>query len=76
MIPNKTGFSMSIEAMSVSDFCAAHGISRGTFYNLKLRGMAPRTMLVGRRRLVSASAAAAWRRSMEEPASQKLVCEE
>lgn len=60
---------MSTEATSIQDFCAAHGLCRATFYNLKARGMAPKTMLVGRRRLVSTQSAAAWRRQMEEAAA-------
>jgi predicted DNA-binding transcriptional regulator AlpA len=57
---------MNIEAVSIDAFCKAHSISRATFYNLKKRGKAPKTLLVGRRRLVSHEAAATWRRSMEE----------
>jgi predicted DNA-binding transcriptional regulator AlpA len=56
---------MSMKASSVPDFCKAHGISRAHFYNLMKRGLAPRTLLVGRRRLVSEDSAATWRRSME-----------
>jgi len=58
---------MAIEATSIADFCQAHGISRGTFYNLKQRGMAPTVMKVGKRTLISVEAAAVWRRAMEEP---------
>jgi hypothetical protein len=76
MMQDKEVIHMNIEAMSVSAFCEAHGISRGTFYNLKLRGVAPKSMLVGRRRLVSAEAAAAWRRAMEEPTFAKTACKE
>ncbi len=62
---------MIIEATSIASFCKSHGISRATFYNLKQRGQAPKTLLVGRRRLVSADAAAAWRSQMEEPTEQQ-----
>jgi predicted DNA-binding transcriptional regulator AlpA len=58
---------MTVEATSIVEFTKSHGISRATFYNLKKRGLAPKTLLVGRRRLVSAEAAAAWRRAMEDP---------
>jgi predicted DNA-binding transcriptional regulator AlpA len=57
---------MSIGAISVPAFCKAHGISRAHFYNLMKRGKAPRTLVAGRRRLVSDESAAEWRRSMEE----------
>lgn len=57
---------MNSGATSIFEFCKAHGISRATFYNLRHRGQAPKTLVVGRRRLVSADAAAAWRRQMEE----------
>jgi hypothetical protein len=56
---------MSIGAVSIPDFCRAHGISRAHFYNLRRRGLAPRTLVAGRRRLVSDESAAEWRRSME-----------
>ena len=57
---------MTMGAVSISTFCKAHGISRAHFYNLMKRGKAPRTLIVGRRRLVSVEAAAEWRRSMED----------
>jgi predicted DNA-binding transcriptional regulator AlpA len=52
-------------AVSIAEFCAAHSICRATFYNLVKRGLAPVTLPVGRRRLISAEAAEAWRRRME-----------
>jgi len=57
---------MNTAAVLIPAFCKAHGISRAHFYNLLKRGKAPRTLLVGRRRLVSDESAAEWRRSMEE----------
>ena len=53
-------------AFSISEFCRRHGISRAHFYNLSKSGDAPVVMRVGRRTLISAEAAAAWRRRMEE----------
>lgn len=52
-------------AMSVTEFCSAHRISRATFYNLVNDGKAPTLMKVGSRTLISIEAAAAWRRRME-----------
>jgi predicted DNA-binding transcriptional regulator AlpA len=57
---------MTIGAVSIDAFCKAHSISRATFYNLMKRGKAPKTLVVGRRRLVSDEAAVEWRRSMEQ----------
>lgn len=59
--------SIDAKAMSVSDFCRTHGISRAFFYLLQKKGQAPKTMVVGRRRLISLEAAAEWRGRMESP---------
>ena len=56
---------MSKAAYSVAEFCAAHGISRATFYNLLKAGLGPRIMKLGSRTLISAEAAAEWRQLME-----------
>jgi predicted DNA-binding transcriptional regulator AlpA len=56
-------------ASSVSEFCQAHGISRGMFYNLVRDGRGPRVMKVGTRTLISHEAAADWRRQMEAEAA-------
>jgi hypothetical protein len=54
-------------AYTIAQFCRLHaGLSKATFYNLRKRGLAPKTFVVGRRRLVSVEAAEKWRRSMEE----------
>ena len=57
---------MSVGATSIPVFCAENGISRAHFYNLMKRGLAPKTLVAGRWRLVSNEAAIQWRRSMEE----------
>jgi len=51
---------------SVQDFCREHGISRNHLYSLWARGEGPVAMRVGRRRLITVEAAAAWRRRMED----------
>jgi predicted DNA-binding transcriptional regulator AlpA len=56
-------------AFSIPEFCRRHGISRAHFYNLFKSGHAPALMRVGRRTLISAEAAAEWRRRMEQVAS-------
>ena len=57
-----------LEAYSIAAFCKAHCISRGTFYNLRKAGRAPRLMRVGGRILISREAAAEWRRESESEA--------
>ncbi len=54
---------------SVKDFCAAHDITKVTFYDLLKKGIGPRIMKVGARTLISIEAAAEWRRQMEEGAT-------
>src|SRR5271169_5265826 len=51
---------------SVSDFCHAHGISRGTFYKLIKEGHGPAVAKIGRRTLISCEAAHEWRHRMEQ----------
>ena len=52
-------------AFTVQEFCEAHRISRGLFYTLVKEGAGPRLMKAGRRTLITADAATAWRRRME-----------
>jgi hypothetical protein len=56
---------MNSHAFSIQQFCAAHSLSRAMFYILLKNGRAPAVMKVGRRTLISAEAAADWRRRME-----------
>lgn len=53
------------KAFSIDEFCAAHGISRATYYNLKKVGKAPTEMKVLARKIISEESAAEWRRQME-----------
>jgi predicted DNA-binding transcriptional regulator AlpA len=57
------------KALSIQEFCDAHGISRGLFYKLKKQGKAPRIMEVNSRQLISDEAGADWRRAREADAS-------
>jgi predicted DNA-binding transcriptional regulator AlpA len=52
-------------ALSIPEFCDAHGISEGFFYKLKKQGEGPREMKVGSRTLITLEAAAEWRRARE-----------
>lgn len=57
---------MSKPCYTVTEFCAEHGgISRVLFYKLLKEGRGPRLMKVGRRTMVTAEAAADWRKLME-----------
>ncbi len=57
--------SAGADAASISRFCARHDISRATYYNLRQAGLGPREMRIGARVLITAEAAAAWRRERE-----------
>jgi hypothetical protein len=48
-------------ALTIREFCAAHGISHAFYYELKKCGKGPREMEVGARRLISIEEAARWR---------------
>jgi hypothetical protein len=52
-------------AFSISEFCAAHGISRAHYYNLKKLGLGPLEMDLRGRKAISVESAAAWRRARE-----------
>ena len=52
-------------ALSILEFCEAHGISEGFFYKLKKQGDGPRAMKVGARTLITFESAAEWRRARE-----------
>ena len=52
-------------ALSIPEFCEAHGISEGFFYKLKKQGEGPREMKVGARTLITFESAAEWRRAQE-----------
>jgi hypothetical protein len=56
-------------AFSVAEFCAAYGISRDMFDDLRKSGRAPVIMKIGRRVLVSVQAAEDWRKRLEAEAS-------
>jgi hypothetical protein len=52
-------------ALSILEFCDAHGISEGFYYKLKKQRKGPREMKVGTRTLITFEAAAEWRRERE-----------
>ena len=52
-------------ASTIEEFCEAHRISRARYFELKKQGLTPVEMAVGKLRLISHEAAAAWRRQRE-----------
>ena len=52
-------------AMSIKEFCRLHGISEDQFFKMQREKWGPVTMKVGSRTLISAEAAAEWRRERE-----------
>jgi hypothetical protein len=57
-----------ILALTIPQFCEAHNISEAFYYALQKQGKAPRSMRVGRRRLISLEEAAKWRAQQVEAA--------
>jgi predicted DNA-binding transcriptional regulator AlpA len=47
-------------ALSVKMFCQQHSISRSNFYVMLSEGRAPRTVLIGRKRLIPVAEARSW----------------
>jgi hypothetical protein len=52
-------------AYTVSEFCAAHRISRSKLYELWATGAGPRFIHVGSKKIITVEAAADWRRMGE-----------
>lgn len=50
---------------SIKDFCQIVGISRATLYKAWSENNGPKTIKVGKRRLISRNAADAWIKSLE-----------
>ena len=62
---------MERDAYNVSEFCEAHSISRGTYYNLRKDGLTPKEMKISKAGVrISREAAAEWRREMESRRSE------
>lgn len=53
-------------ALTIAQFCDAHHISRTHLHNMCKAGKGPRIFRLGRRVLISAEAAADWRRQLEQ----------
>jgi predicted DNA-binding transcriptional regulator AlpA len=59
-------------ALTIPEFCKAHGISEGFFYKLKKQGEGPREMKLGARTLITLESAAEWRRERENATQSDL----
>lgn len=65
---------MKKPTFTIAEFCAEHGmISRSFFHKLVNMGKGPRLMKIGRRTLISAEAASAWRAQMEAQTDQTAI---
>jgi predicted DNA-binding transcriptional regulator AlpA len=49
-----------IRARSIRAFCREYGFSKSHYYNLRRRGLAPRTLRVGAKQIVTNEAADEW----------------
>jgi predicted DNA-binding transcriptional regulator AlpA len=71
--PEVTGRKIPRAAFTIPEFCAAHGFSRATFYNMQAKGEGPAVMHVLGRVLISAEAAQEWRRQRTEAAAAAMA---
>jgi hypothetical protein len=55
-------------AFFIEEFCRQYRLSPSMFWKLQAAGQGPRVMHVGRRRMISAAAAAEWARAQERTA--------
>jgi len=53
------------DAYSLAEFATRHSISKSHLFDLMRSGLGPRVIKAGRRSLISAEAAADWRKQME-----------
>jgi predicted DNA-binding transcriptional regulator AlpA len=56
----------AIVMYTITEFCAAHKISRSKLYQLWRAGICPRSIKIGSRNLITAESACAWRRRLED----------
>jgi hypothetical protein len=62
-----------VDAYSIPEFCRRHGICRGTFYNMKANGTAPREFRMMGRVLISKEEAQRFRENATIQADAALV---
>lgn len=56
----------ALDAFSVIQFCAKHGLSRGSFYNMRRKGIGPKELHILGRVLITRESAARWRYEREQ----------
>jgi hypothetical protein len=56
------------KASTIDEFCEEHRISRGLFYVLRKKGLAPRVTKLGSKQIITIEDAAAWRKAISEAA--------
>lgn len=61
----------TLDAMSIAIFCRKHCLSEALYHKLQKRGEGPATFKAGSRTLITAEAAAKWRRARERKANKK-----
>jgi hypothetical protein len=61
MTTSPTQLNQELDAYSIEEFCRRHGISRGTYYNLRAAGEGPKEKRVMSRVLIAKEAAHEWR---------------
>jgi len=54
------------DAYDIPTFCRRHKISESFYFKLRLQGLAPRTMKIGKRVLISRESARRWREEREQ----------
>jgi hypothetical protein len=60
-----------LDAYSIREFCRRNSLTPFMFYKLQREGLAPKVMIVGARKFISAEAAAKWRKSRERKATPR-----
>jgi hypothetical protein len=60
-----------LDAYSIREFCRRHSLTPYLFYKLQRDGQAPKVMIVGGRKFISAEAAAKWRKARERTATPR-----
>src|SRR5262245_27073413 len=59
------------DAFTIDEFCAQHRLSKSFFYKLKTLGLAPATIKLGSKVLITREAAAEWRAAREAETATK-----
>jgi hypothetical protein len=62
-------------ALTIAQFCKAHGLSQSMYFKLREQGRGPQEMSYGRRRAISLEAAERWRRGRETEATATEAAE-